>query len=148
MKKKLALLSVIILFIGIVLSCENETKRPLNPNGDSELAILMRAMFDEGMIMKEGITKGILPRESMTVNHGEIMTAEATDPDQVDNADFRAYAGAYLGIINAMRKTNSRVEALGLYDSMVESCKSCHEALCPGPLVRIAKLKRGHGFHK
>ena len=49
----------------LVLACSNmdSSKSDLppiqpNPNGDSELALLMREMFDDGMRMKEQIEKG------------------------------------------------------------------------------------------
>jgi len=52
-----------ILIIPIVLaflfgSCSTENSNSLNPNGDTELALLMRAMYDEGMELKEDLTQG------------------------------------------------------------------------------------------
>ena len=51
---------VIGLLAGIMMtmgtSCADKPKS-LNPNGDSELALLMRAMHEEGMVTKQQLLK-------------------------------------------------------------------------------------------
>ncbi len=132
-------LCIVILVFVASIGCVNE-KKPLNPNGDSELAVLMREMYEDGVKMKSRIEKGRTP--SISVDHEEILSANPTDIEQVDNPEYRTYAAAYLGIIDALKKAKTSADAENLYDNMVQSCANCHKALCPGPLVRIAKLRR------
>ena len=69
MKILFTFFSVALLIFG--LSCsepEQETVKEIihttNPNGDSELALLMREMFEDGMRIKEQIMKGEEPEVS------------------------------------------------------------------------------------
>jgi|GEM_PF-4973254 len=58
----------ILLVVSCILSCSDGKKeatiskevvqQPINPNGDSELALLMREMFDEAQLIKEQIANG------------------------------------------------------------------------------------------
>ena len=116
-------------------SCQ--IQKPLNPNGDSELALLMRAMFDDGMRMKQQIESGKVPK---VVKHfDKMLTAKATQPEKVANPRYKAYADVYLNFMNELEHADKE-SAVPLYKSMVQSCLNCHSILCPGPKVRIEKL--------
>ena len=127
-----------VLFTIVILgACQSEQKAPLNPNGDSELALLMRAMFDEGMTMKSAIAEGKHPK--VKIDFEDILTADATEPEKAASDVYKAYAQSYISIMEGFKDKNSNPEEL--YEAMVSNCESCHKALCPGPLVRIKKLK-------
>lgn len=132
----------IVAAIFILGACSEEpkevVKQPLNPNGDSELALLMREMFDEGMLMKNMIKNGEHPE--IRVEFQKILTAEATEPEKAASAEYKAFAQTYINTMEAM-KDASPEDKLVLYDTMVENCMTCHAALCPGPNRRIKKLK-------
>lgn len=148
MKNKLKIIAFFFLIIAIAESCtegkkkcstsENQVQKPINPNGDSELALLMRAMFDEAQLIKEQINKG----EPITINlnHEKILTAHATEPEKAASAEYKAFANLYLQSIKNLESAKPK-QMLSIYDNMVENCMSCHKALCPGPIVRIKKLK-------
>ncbi|NNE27403.1 MAG: hypothetical protein HKN09_11220 [Saprospiraceae bacterium] len=129
--------SIILMVFVFLGACQSEQKVPLNPNGDSELAILMREMFEEGMNMKEAIAKGEHPKVKLKFK--DILTADATEPDKAASDVYKAYAQSYISIMEGFENGASNPEEL--YESMVSNCESCHKALCPGPLVRIKKLK-------
>ncbi len=112
-------------------------KTPLNPNGDSELAILMREMFDDAMKMKEGIEKGKLPKSDLDIS--AIHTADATEPEKVQTEQYRVFADSYLAAMESIEES-SRESVADPYRGMVESCMNCHKAMCPGPIVKIEKL--------
>lgn len=130
------------------ISCSEEAKecsdvkknisQPLNPNGDSELALLMRAMFDEAQQIKEQIANG--KPVSLSLDHEKILTAHATEPEKAASEEFQAFATLYLKTIENLQKASPE-KAIKLYDNMVDNCMSCHKALCPGPIVRIKKLR-------
>lgn len=112
-------------------------KKIINPNGDSELALLMRAMYDEADKMKQQLAKG--DAVSLSIDHDKILTAHATEPEKAGSEMYKAFAANYLQSIERL-KTGPNEQIPGLYTQMVQQCKNCHQELCPGPLVRIQKL--------
>ncbi len=112
-------------------------KRPINPNGDSELALLMRKMFADVERIKKQVQKG----ETVTVkiDHEKILSAHATEPEKAASAEFKAWGATYLkGIEALINSSPGNVEQH--YSSLINSCMSCHKAFCPGPIKRIKKL--------
>jgi len=145
-------LKVIIMFFltfAMAVACAEEvedtttmeepvSQQIINPNGDSELALLMRAMFDEVQSIKKQIANG----EPVAVNldHGKILTAHATDPDKAGSDEYKAFADIYLQTMKKL-ETAAPDELVSVYESVVQNCLSCHKALCPGPVVKIVKLQ-------
>lgn len=139
---------VYLLLTFFVLACQDSSKKleeknekiakPLNPNGDSELALLMREMYEEAEKVKSQIKSG--EKISLTLNHAKILTAHATEPEKAKSAEFKGFAKHYLSQVEALKKANKKTVDIQ-FKSLVESCMSCHQALCPGPMVRIKKLQ-------
>lgn len=148
--KRTAIFLSLLLPLIYVLSCtevNNETTSKVkyvptkwhpNPNGDSELALLMRDMYDDGQRMKVAIQNG----ESFEaqVDFEAILTAAATEPKKAASAEYHAFAQSYIQTMKAMQNLEP-AKAVKLYDTMVASCMTCHQALCPGPTARIKKLE-------
>lgn len=134
---------IIILFsliaAGIhLLSCASDTKpASLNPNGDSELALHMRAMYDDALQMKEALARGEMPEPS--INHARLLSASATEPEKAASDTYRVWAESYLATVEAIQNGDMEL-APALYDNLVNNCMGCHTDLCPGPRVRIKKL--------
>ncbi|MCE9539689.1 MAG: hypothetical protein K8R85_10790 [Bacteroidetes bacterium] len=116
-------------------SCE---KKPLNPNGDSELAILMRDMMSSSQSLKEKIKQGNLP-EKFPEEFLKIHTALPTD-SETKKESFEGFASNYISNLQALY--HSPKEDLSKnYNAVISSCVSCHSEHCPGPLGAINKLK-------
>ncbi len=109
----------------------------LNPNGDSELALLMRSMFDEGLAAKQALLAGDVP--DIRCDVAKLHTASATEPEKVARPEYAVFARAYEDAVAALETApfGNRDEA---YDHMVNTCVQCHEQLCPGPIRKINKL--------
>lgn len=117
-----------------VASC----KKPLNPNGDSELALLMRDMMSSASNLREMVKQGNLPKEFPEA-FLKIHTAKPTDSD-TKKASFNAFADNYISNLHLLY--NSPKEDLTKnYNAVVNACASCHSQHCPGPLKAINKLK-------
>jgi hypothetical protein len=112
-------------------------KMDINPNGSSELAILMRKMHDDGLAMKEQILKGYVP-ENMMYQPG-ILTADPTDPKQVGTETYKTFAKSYLSISRQFENPDN-AESKQQFNQIVNTCLTCHQEVCPGPMVRIRKL--------
>lgn len=140
---------VIFALLGLLiygLGCQSPTPpedqseaRPasLNPNGDSELAVLMREMFEEGERIKKEIAEGKKP--TIAVDYEAVLTAQATEPQKAASDTYHAFALTYIETMKALEKASPE-EAGKLYVSMVNTCMDCHTQLCPGPKMRIKKL--------
>jgi CRISPR/Cas system CSM-associated protein Csm2 small subunit len=117
-----------------------ETKvKSLNPNGDSELALMMRSMYEEADRIKKQIADG--EAVEIKLDHGKILTAHATEPEKAASAEYKGFAKVYLSHLEKLENAQGE-EAEKHFKTLVDNCLSCHQALCPGPMVRIKKLKR------
>ena len=97
----------------------------------------MRDMFDDGMRMKQQIENG--DKLEVLAKFEKIHTAQATEPEKAASKKYKMYADAYLNLLEQL-KVSSKEDTADLYQGLVESCMSCHRAICPGPMVRIKKL--------
>lgn len=114
-------------------------EKPLNPNGDSELAVLMRAMYDSAVtfqkLVKEGRTDVKLPAAFLKIH-----TAKPTDSSAVKDPAYTSFANDYVKGLNALY-SSSKEELGSNYNIMLDKCVNCHQAYCPGPIKKINKLK-------
>ncbi len=137
-------ITVIILLLLSAISCSTEEKKeacatlaPINPNGDSELALLMRDMFDDAMRIKSQVKSGKKP--TFQVQFENIHSAESTDPNDAKSDKFKVFANSFSLAIGAL-KDASEDDLEQKYHAFVQSCMNCHQAMCPGPMTRIKKL--------
>ena len=140
MKMRMVYLSLTLFVFFVSFSCADDKKcepAPLNPNGDSELALLMRFMFDDAMRMKTEIEAGKLPK--IIKDFEELHTAEATEPEKVATPMYNTFANHYQQSIQALKDAKLG-ETTQSFNNVVQSCMNCHKAMCPGPIVRIEKL--------
>lgn len=154
LKNKFSLFSAIIVGAVLLMQCEQNaektaeaekkdttacvTKKPLNPNGDSELALLMRSMYDSAASVKELIKQGKLP-DKFPEAFLKIHTATPTD-STVRTVEFTAFANDYINGLNTLH-SSPKEKLLSNYNMLVQKCVNCHQAVCPGPIQRINKLK-------
>lgn len=137
MKYVFPLAVVIVVLFGCSDKQEPTTKkkRPINPNGDSELALLMRNMFEESDSLKQLVLEG--KSLSGLEKYEDIHSAIPTDPT-VTGPVFEAFANAYIESIKALENSDST--SVANFNNMVNQCMNCHTEFCPGPKKRIKKL--------
>ena len=127
MKRNLVIVSLLIL----VYSCQQSTKVQNFPNEMSEMALSMRNMVDKLKQAKKDIEHGFLPNLSIE----DFKNAHFTD-SSFQKAGFNPMADALLIAANNFDKSPSVVN----YEIVVNTCRSCHEYMCPGPLEMINTL--------
>ena len=130
-------LLAMILFLFGISACTNSEAKPLNPNGDSELALLMRAMHENGMEVKQQLLAGEIPE--LNVDCEKLLTAKATEPEKVATPLYAGYAKAYESAVKSF-KHEFNDNRIGTYKTMVDACMNCHREVCPGPMVKIKKM--------
>ncbi len=121
--------------VGDSASC---TKKPVNPNGDSELSVLMRTMLHSSESMKELIKKGDLPKEFPEA-FLKIHSAKPTD-SETKKASFDGFANNYIDNLHALYNS-PKADLTKHYNALITACANCHTDHCPGPLKAINKLK-------
>ena len=143
MKKIGAALFIITLIITAAISCgkskpvEEKKQEKLNPNGDSELAIVMRTMMESGKTMKAEI-EGNLPISKYPDEIKTITTAKPTDGMIEDRNVFNGLANYYIATLDSVYIPASDTKKQ--FNHMVKSCVDCHENYCHGPIPAIKKL--------
>jgi hypothetical protein len=149
MKKGIQLFTFLVLAVMVFQACqeapketaekvEKAVKKSLNPNGDSELALLMRDMLAEAKRIKKQVENG--EEVTVKVDHEKIFSAHATEPAKAASAEYKTWGTAYLAGIETLKNSTPEM-AEAAYTSLVNSCMNCHQALCPGPVVKIKKLQ-------
>lgn len=109
-----------------------------NPNGDSELAALMRVMQDDLNARRDAVLRGD-PVPPLGAAHGRLRCSWPTDAT-MRRDPFDRLAVAYLeaeAAFDAAATAEDRRMAFGL---VVNACLTCHQSSCPGPIAAIQKL--------
>ncbi len=108
----------------------------INPNGNSELANLMRSMLSDLRQIRQVVINGQSP--TIPDNHKRIRCSWHTEPKE-RNARYDAMAVTYLNAVDRFNKR--RGEPKALFDTVVRGgCVGCHENTCQGPLAVIEPL--------
>ena len=109
----------------------------INPNGQSELAALMRTMIGDLENAKATIEAG-KPIETMTARHSRIRCAWPTTVSE-RNERFDVMAQSYLTTLAALEAAPP-AQARAAFNDAVGGCRGCHEKTCSGVLVAIEGL--------
>ena len=107
----------------------------INPNGASELAVLMRTFVDDWKAarVKLGADAGVA---ALLPNQRKLRCSWPTAADD-RNPTFDGFALSYLGRVKAFDARPTRET----YEGVLDGCKACHEVSCGGPLEVIEGLR-------
>ncbi len=103
----------------------------------SELALLMRDMYDKNLDLRKRIMEGNIPK-SFPEDFIKIHSAESNENL---NETFDALAKEYIKNIEDITKAESKEEGIKAYNAMIGTCASCHTIYCQGPLAKIKKMR-------
>lgn len=152
-KKMIAVLIVLVLVFSCREVANNTTEKSeemdssaqaclapsdRNPNGASELAVLMRGMEKQAEIWKGEIEKMEAALSPVPASFYGLKTAAVTKPS-MKNENYNAFADDFIAFSDALVNV-SPVERKDAFNSMVNGCMNCHTQMCPGPMVRIKKF--------
>ena len=128
------ILIISTLFFSACTNSKEESATITDPNDTSEMALLMRDMFERMDIIKDKIENNEdLSKEQLSFV--TIHSQEATDSSFVKEGLVPMSEG-YSRVINQFNTFPSTEN----YQSIVNTCISCHISMCPGPLERINNL--------
>ncbi|MFZ6666274.1 hypothetical protein [Peijinzhouia sedimentorum] len=147
MKRVLFSLSLLTFLCSVFIACEQEKTwweenseelARLYPNESSELAWVMREISAKTELVKSQVEKGEEIDNIIDV-FKQVHDAEATKPE-VKTEAFANMASSFVDSFDRLLESQEgdRIKA---YNMMIQNCVVCHTTYCPGPLVRIEKLK-------
>lgn len=140
MKTVLVLVCVLLCF-----SCKEQHK-PLDSKSEkssfqlysmSEMALLMEQLYVDNMRIKEAILSDTNIADSLPSHYLNLPTAVLTDPTDRDLFFDKQMTEFLKAQRLVYEKTTNRKEN---FNAMVQSCISCHQVKCGGPIERIKKL--------
>lgn len=106
-----------------------------NPNGDSELALLMRRFVDDLRTVRPQLEAG-QPVEKLWPIHHRMRCAWPTRPEErTEQYDLRAQG--YLLAVRAFDEAPGR----DTYNGIIAGCIACHSVSCGGPIEFIGSMK-------
>ena len=108
---------------------------PRNPNGDSELAVLMRKMVED---LKENRirTQGGAAVVKMLPTHRTMRCAWPTNPKE-RNEGYDGRSQSYLATVRAFDEAPSKET----YNAVVQGCIACHQINCGGVIEFLETLR-------
>ncbi len=106
----------------------------------SELALLMRKMYDDNVEIGHQIEAGNIP-ESFPEDFYNIHTAIATPGMLHDTTFYNNMAAQYLANMDRITEAKDPAQAKIAYNEMIMTCAGCHQVYCQGPLGKIRKMK-------
>ncbi|MBP7436590.1 MAG: hypothetical protein KBA16_02615 [Bacteroidia bacterium] len=109
-----------------------------NPNGSSELSLLMRRMEKQLVDARPGVLEGKLNDRNYPTEIDKINTAKPTDAETKTEA-FPVFADIYLKSVKSFLASKPE-ELTENYNNVVNTCLACHSQHCPWPVSRIRKL--------
>jgi outer membrane murein-binding lipoprotein Lpp len=112
----------------------------LNPNGSSELSLIMRKMATHLAENRDALKagKGIVPAPKEIDN---LLTAKKTD-EEIDKTIYDGYAKLYQQRIIELNESADSADSIKIkaHNNLVSTCRDCHSNFCPGPMVVINQL--------
>ncbi len=108
------------------------------PNEDSELALLMRGMYEDTEKIQKALKEKRLP-EDFREKFKKMHSAKPTKPE-VKDAAFEGMGNHFLDKVNAVYEAKTQESQVEAFNLMVNACVSCHQVVCPGPIKKIKKL--------
>lgn len=120
---------------GIPGSPGHLIKSARNPNGDSELAVVMRKFVDglrDARLMLEA-GESVKPLYPV---HRSMRCAWPTVPSDRDEG-YDARSQSYLSVVREFDKSPSK----GHYNAIVSNCIACHQVSCGGVIEFIESLR-------
>lgn len=135
---------------GIFFSCQEKTAKPANNSVKekeqekdafemyqmSQMAAFMETMSAEHTKMKQAILNGN-PPDTLNYDLEKLTTANFTNPEDRD-AEYLELAEAFKAYeLKMIAEPNLAKQH---FNQAVNTCITCHESKCTGPLTRIKKL--------
>ena len=141
-------LLIALIFLGTsCIETKEKKKKPLNPNGDSELALLMRELNLNTSIIKSEIEKSNFNPSAKENNKYfaeliksrlELNIAQPSDKNLKSTDIYSNFVNTYNYSVSNFLNNDITIKN---YNNMINNCITCHQQFCLGTISTINKLK-------
>ncbi len=129
----------------IVSDCKEPVISDINPNGDSELALLMRQLYLDADSIKQLVVNGEGTISNEFIAELEQVHSAIPTDKTVKTPEFKAFNELLINQAKALQEnTENKVNN---FNQLVNRCLDCHKSFCPGPMVKIKKLRIINPIH-
>ena len=134
---------LICLVLLLAFGCNEKVEKPIEEKKElimvepSEMANLMNEMYAYNESIKQQVKEGKL-NNAFPERFLNIHSAVLTDPSVRDSL-FGVNSKLFIQAQKSLFESNSE-NLVKDYNNVVNSCISCHEVTCTGPITRIEKL--------
>lgn len=97
----------------------------------------MQSMYEQNLDLRERIIAGDIP-ESFPEDFKRIHSAQA---GQELSETYDALALEYIRNMEEIVKADTPEQGRKAYNTMINTCASCHQIYCQGPLGKIKKMR-------
>jgi len=113
---------------------EVEDKKP-----KLHLRQMMRLMFADMMGNRERI---LTDEEELHFgfDYSTLPLAEATDPGNIEHESYQQKLQKFIDLKGQLSETREKIGRARLFNEMKNTCVSCHQEYCIGPLRKIKKI--------
>lgn len=123
---------------------QEEVKKPAqhvvtNPNGMSEMSLIMEEWYNAMLVMKSRLEAGTLVETAEPIKTAEMATAQ-TSKQNIHGEMLDGFTESFVLNYQAIAKGKTIAEQSRTFNLAVVACINCHEQYCQGPIVRIKKL--------
>lgn len=147
MFNRIFLISVLIL-LNSCIEKDKKIVKQLNPNGDSELALLMRELYDQTLIIKSEIVNSNINFnnlekfkyfDNLLKNRIYLDQASPTDKSLKKTNTYSDFTKKYnYSVAKFIDNKNISKES---YNNMINECILCHNQFCLGAIKKIQTLR-------
>lgn len=116
---------------------ETTVASSINPNGDSELALLMRKLFYDTDSLRQSILADDFVIHGNFIQQLEQIHSAIPTDSTVKTPAFESFNNALINQANRLQTAEDKVD---VFNKLVNSCIDCHQTVCPGPIKRIKQL--------
>ena len=143
-KSFISLLTIAVLMLSCSVKKEKPEAEPQNAlkqntESLSELRVLMYTMESKMQLLKKDIKEQKSIDSSYFNDYQRMFSVPASAHVKRDSI-FTHFGSDFLDQFNTLTKNNHPDSINDQYNTVINSCVTCHKTYCPGPVTRIQKL--------
>lgn len=106
----------------------------------SELVLLMRKMEDQMKTIRGKIAEGKAVEDTLFRDYSGLFTVKASRHIMRDSV-YTQLGNDFLKAFGKLTNGKKDPHPVQSYNHTIETCIACHRRYCPGPVMRIGRLK-------
>lgn len=126
---------------GLFSCSESKTTEKTSEESPPELHLseMMRLMYNDMLVNRKKIIDGENDLY-FSFQYSTIFDAKATTPENSGKQFYQDQLNQFIDLQSKLKASRNNLDRKELFNSMRNTCISCHEQYCIGPLRKIRKI--------